>query len=1000
MLESHRHLSKPSGWIILSCYLFAWLILPVLLTHLFPAAVSVLCSLLGGVSVATYIVAALLWSILIFAIWILLGDESSAHRKNFASYKSIWMGFLIAVTILLIANFRAYFYVVDRVAALRGTASMLTHMIAKATVPETSVKFWVEKGLSESRQLSEDLETADTFQDMDREKVGSVLRNLRESCLKSGQMAKLSAEIVSDLVTQFQQLNGKGYEARGTSFEPLKYITDKLKTIVDQMDTTYGQLLTAAKAAVEARAGADAEDQMDKLKLKAVELKAYYSEANALIASAGTALDAGQVDILAPFLLVSVLYAVFLLLPWALLFLFLLRKRDYLANEKANLLTSLHLDEPFLQRALSAREMSNTETDKKGKVAETVGDLAFRNIEYLVSLIFFTVITAAIWHFFFYPHAWSGLADLISRGGSIKEFGAYLSQDASPITFGFLGAYFFVIQMLLRRYFASDLNPKAYINAVVRLLVVFILSLFFLLIPIKADALNTAAITAFVIGIFPRVGLIWILRTANKLVRTLKAPGYIDRDPLTELDGLNTWHEARLFEEKVENIQNLATTPLADLIIHTNFSPLQLVDWVDQSLLYIHTRENWTEAFRAVGIRTSTDLLANTCRDVNFDRNKASILATAVNTAHTFNIPAPDSPEEEVRLAAAKLHRATADAAQEAREALALSQVLAGGKPEALDAVVALQTEINGMVESVYKLRDQSVKKAALASQQLPAGAGDLATKAKNGVAAVETSTSALCVEADALKQAVGRLDRKNPQTLTELAEVRERLDIVCGASANLKAQINAAVKNAERGTATATVQTEFAALISAFRAAGEASVQALKAAQKSREMAAFLDKDKPETLNRITALQIRLRAVSETVGTIQRHVKASRKALKGIYTAPIVVKEARKDLDAAAEAAEKLAAAVQDASDAAGSLDMDKPATLAVLPAVQESMTVVAQTADRAESRGQTAAGILQIASAPPQMSTEILQVMVNSIVEGPNIRELAFFWKRRYGE
>ncbi len=119
-----------------------------------------------------------------------------------------------------------------------------------------------------------------------------------------------------------------------------------------------------------------------------------FYQAMALIESAKTTLAAGRVDILAPFVIISVPYTVFLLLPWALLFLFLLRKRKYLTNEKANLLTSMNLDGEILRRA----------------------------------------------------------------------------------------------------------------------------------------------------------GLRWILQSVNKMVRAFKAPGYIDRHLLTRLDGLNTWHEARLLE--------------------------------------------------------------------------------------------------------------------------------------------------------------------------------------------------------------------------------------------------------------------------------------------------------------------------------------------------------------------------------------------------------------------------------------------------------------------
>jgi hypothetical protein len=43
------------------------------------------------------------------------------------------------------------------------------------------------------------------------------------------------------------------------------------------------------------------------------------------------------------------------------------------------------------------------------------------------------------------------------------------------LKFGFLGAYSFILQMLVRRFFQSDLRPAAYANALVRLIVVLVL---------------------------------------------------------------------------------------------------------------------------------------------------------------------------------------------------------------------------------------------------------------------------------------------------------------------------------------------------------------------------------------------------------------------------------------------------------------------------------------------------------------------------------------------
>ena len=58
--------------------------------------------------------------------------------------------------------------------------------------------------------------------------------------------------------------------------------------------------------------------------------------------------------------------------------------------------------------------------------------------------------------------------------------------------------------------------------------------------------------------------------------------------PLNQLDGLNVWYEARLVEEGIEDMQNLATANLVDVILHTRVPVGRLVDWVDQAKLYLH----------------------------------------------------------------------------------------------------------------------------------------------------------------------------------------------------------------------------------------------------------------------------------------------------------------------------------------------------------------------------------------------------------------------------
>lgn len=996
----HRHVSKVPVWLVDLVYLLVWLVPPVVMVGLVPQALPYVLDRLGGLTASSYILAAIVWSASVLVAWIVIGDKSSAHKKNFARYKSIWVSFVLIALVMFLANHLSYSGIESRVDALRGSASMIDELIsgrddflAEQERPH-DLEHLISNGYGHVRKLNGALgQEALTFEQLDDERKQGVYehgRNLVYYVTTAEDVANLVNSAAERLVKQEQDLRTEeDIEVKGTSVEPLWTITTDLVSKTHLIDLTFTEVMSATEAA---RSGGETE--MRELRNRGIELASYYNQAQALTAAAKTTLAAEDVNLFAPFVLVTTLYTVFLLFPWVLLFLFLFRGRDYLANEKAQLLIKLHLDKEFLRR--TGRSSDEIKKSDERQVAQAIGSQAFRNSEYVASLALLTAITATIWYFFFYPHATSGLAQLISQGGSVKALADYLASDATPITFGFIGAYFFVIQMLLRRYFASDLNPKAYINAVVRLLVVFILSLFFqLAMPLHNLVSSSAVVAAFVVGIFPRAGLRWILQTANKAVQALKAPGYVDRYLLTGLDGLNAWHEARLLEEKVENVQNLATTPLADLIIHTNFSPLQVVDWVDQGLLYIHTREQWTEAFRAVGIRTATDLLNNTCKNEQFDLGIASSLATAINAAQAFIAPAPEHPCEVARLVAAELYKSVADVAGTAKEAHSISEMLIGDKSETLDAIVTLQAKLGSVAESVKKIKDEKVKEVTQATEKLPADGGDLVKQGKDAAGEVEKSAAALSVEADAAKQSAGRLDRKQPETLTQLTEAKERVDAVCAATANLKAQVVSAIKIAQQSAAGAPAQTEWNAFLKALEATRETSEQILKEAQKVREVAAPLDKDKPETLNMVMALQTRLNTLYKTASDTQAKMKDARAAVEGVQAAQPLLAEARKSLDAAAESVNNLVTIATDVKDAVAPLDIDTPATMAGLPGVKESVEKVWEAAEEARTRGQAAAGALQTASAPPQMTREILQVMVNSIGEGPNIKELQSFWK-----
>jgi hypothetical protein len=185
------------------------------------------------------------------------------------------------------------------------------------------------------------------------------------------------------------------------------------------------------------------------------------------------------------------------------------------------------------------------------------------------------------------------------------------------LKFGFLGAYFFVIQMLIRRFFQSDLRPSAYAASVVRIIVVLVLVATLHQVAAIAGS-GAEAVIAFVVGIFPVAGVRALQKVAAKPLKG-SLPSLSPRYPLSWLSGLNVWYEARLLEEGIEDLQNLTTANLVDVLLHTRVPVSRLVDWIDQAHLCLHfdgaeksKREELPKDLadlRKGGIRTATELI-------------------------------------------------------------------------------------------------------------------------------------------------------------------------------------------------------------------------------------------------------------------------------------------------------------------------------------------------------------------------------------------------------
>ncbi len=169
-----------------------------------------------------------------------------------------------------------------------------------------------------------------------------------------------------------------------------------------------------------------------------------------------------------------------------------------------------------------------------------------------------------------------------------QTFGSVANPSVwTALSFAFLGAYVFFLQTLLRRYFQTDLRAGAYVSGYIRIVAAM------LVVVVVAAALpdntpgNLLVAIAFVVGWFPNAGMQWLTRIVSRRLRST-VPSLEPAYPLNRLDGLNLWYESRLLEEGIEDLENLMTAKIVDVLLHTRVPVARLVDWIDQALLLLH----------------------------------------------------------------------------------------------------------------------------------------------------------------------------------------------------------------------------------------------------------------------------------------------------------------------------------------------------------------------------------------------------------------------------
>ena len=182
--------------------------------------------------------------------------------------------------------------------------------------------------------------------------------------------------------------------------------------------------------------------------------------------------------------------------------------------------------------------------------------------------------------------------------------------------YGFLGSYIFSIQLVYRRYTTYDLHPIFYMKCALTIVagIIFNYVAFNALYALSGTegfgetglAGGVLPIVAFSLGYFPYLAIRWFNRVGYGALRMDEQRS--NALPLGLIDGISRSHEARLQDEGIDNIQNLASAPLDELLMNTRFGAQEVAEWVDQAILYLYLDPVDIDPFRRGGIRSFSDL--------------------------------------------------------------------------------------------------------------------------------------------------------------------------------------------------------------------------------------------------------------------------------------------------------------------------------------------------------------------------------------------------------
>ena len=210
-----------------------------------------------------------------------------------------------------------------------------------------------------------------------------------------------------------------------------------------------------------------------------------------------------------------------------------------------------------------------------------------------VNLAFLVV----LWGSMLFPHGVGGIMDNLAVSGrlnvSMDLVLQHVAAEALVENWVFLGAYFYALTTMVRRWMQSDLTTNVLWKLNVRFAITVLIGLLFTALFTDAETLQGkpeawVLSAAFTAGLVPDVFLRWVAQQSKRLVGIGNGTGgpFSPSGLQRKITGMSFWQADRLAEEGIESVQDLAMKDIPDLLIRTRFDPALLFSWVDRALLW------------------------------------------------------------------------------------------------------------------------------------------------------------------------------------------------------------------------------------------------------------------------------------------------------------------------------------------------------------------------------------------------------------------------------